>query len=39
MASAIWVVRRSWFWGRRENPSTTLASLESPVIRPSTLGM
>ena len=32
--SAIWVVSRSWTWGRRANTSTRRASLDRPVILP-----
>ena len=39
MASAIWAVSRSWTWSRRASPSTSRASLDSPVIRPCSLGM
>ena len=39
MASAIWVVIRSWTWRRWAKPSTSRASLDSPVIRPSSPGM
>ena len=39
MASAIWEVSRSWTWGRLASPSTSRASLDSPVIWPCSLGM
>ena len=38
-ASAIWVVSRSCTCGRRAYRSTSRASLDSPVIRPSSPGM
>ena len=37
--SATCVVSRSWTCGRRAKTSTSRASLDSPVIRPSSLGM
>ena len=39
MESAIWVVSRSWTWGRRAYTSTSRASLDRPVIRPLSAGM
>ena len=39
LRKAIWVVNRSWTWGRLANPSTSLASLDNPVTRPSGPGM
>ena len=38
-SSAIWVVRRSWTWGRFERLSTRRASFDRPVMRPSSFGM
>ena len=38
-ASAIWLVIRSCTCGRRAYTSTSLASLDSPVIWPFTFGM
>ena len=39
MASATWVVSRSCTCGRRAYTSTSRASFDSPVIRPSAAGM
>ena len=38
-SSAIWAVSRSCTWSRRANDCTRRGSFDSPVMRPSSLGM